>query len=189
MCVPAGCVAALTLTLTAAGGETLGPFRLSRAPQPCFGAGSCDVFEVPEAATATSKLGALQQAKVGHAGKHPLPMRCEGSVHRPCCSGCVCLTDVPGSCLKFANTPAMRHSLTWLRTAVHVLACASPHRLCVSWQGRAAAGTLTRLQSPLSQQVSPCGFMGGVGLMQPLAWKRPCSAAPTMCGSSWHSTR
>jgi hypothetical protein len=64
VCTCAGCVTALTLTLTAVGGETLGPFRLSRAPQPCFGAGSCELFEVSEAATTASKLGALQQAKV-----------------------------------------------------------------------------------------------------------------------------
>lgn len=56
-----GCVTALVLTVTAAGGEAVGPVRLTKSPQPCFGAGSCDVYEV----IAAAKLGALQQAKVG----------------------------------------------------------------------------------------------------------------------------
>lgn len=58
--VAAGHVDALVLTITAASGETTGPVRLSKAPQPCFGAGSCDVFEV----TAGNKLGTLQHAQV-----------------------------------------------------------------------------------------------------------------------------
>lgn len=56
----AGCVSAVVLTVSAAGGGALGPVRLTKAPQQCFGAGSCDVFEV----TADNKLGDLQHAKV-----------------------------------------------------------------------------------------------------------------------------
>lgn len=49
------------LSITDAGGGTLGPVRLTKAPQPCFGARTCDVFEV----SAATKLGALQEARVG----------------------------------------------------------------------------------------------------------------------------
>lgn len=57
----AGCVEALIITITAAGGGgTLGPLRLSKAPQPCFTAGSCDVFE----ATSPTSLDDLLEAKV-----------------------------------------------------------------------------------------------------------------------------
>lgn len=56
----AGFVHALVVTITSAGGATLGPVRLSKAPQPCFTQSSCDTFY----ATAPCKLGTLEEAKV-----------------------------------------------------------------------------------------------------------------------------
>lgn len=60
----------MVLTFSAAGGGALGPVRLTKAPQQCFGVGSCDVFEV----TADSKLGELQHAKVNNTQSCSLDM-------------------------------------------------------------------------------------------------------------------
>lgn len=60
VCYHAGCVHALFVTITSANGASLGPVKLSNAPQPCFTQSSCDIFY----ATASCKLGTLEEAKV-----------------------------------------------------------------------------------------------------------------------------